>query len=61
MARYRFFFIDAKEHTVDIAKMADCANDADASLVATWLLGEQQKYPCVEIWESARKVAQHCR
>jgi hypothetical protein len=61
VARYRFIFIDTKEHAVAVAKMANCANDTDASLVASWLLREQEKYPCIEIWESDRKVARHCR
>jgi hypothetical protein len=59
MANYRFYFLNSEDHIVAVAQSVDCASDADAKLIAVRVLGEQQKHPCIEIWQSNRKVSRH--
>jgi hypothetical protein len=61
MATYRFYFLNSLDHIVAVAKSADCASDAAAKLIAVKLVGEQKEHPCIEIWESHRKVSRQCR
>jgi hypothetical protein len=59
VANYRFYFLNSEDHIVAVAESAERNSDADAKLIAVRLFGEQQKHPCIEIWQSNRKVSRH--
>jgi hypothetical protein len=61
MAGYRFYFMNADNHTVADHENIDCADDALAKLIAARLLAEQTKHPGIEVWVEERRVSRHFR
>lgn len=55
---YRFYFLDGDNH---IAKAWDIesSSDTEACELAALMLADQVDYPCIEVWDRARKV--QCR
>lgn len=55
---YRLYFLDDGDR-IARAHDIDSTSDAEACDRAAMMLREQSNFPCIEVWERARKVCRH--
>ena len=55
MRSYRLYLRDA-QNALSRAHDVELASDEDAREIAARMLNEQATYPCVEVWDRARRV-----